>query len=86
MDEYASELPLHGALVEIANQTAERIQHISFVSERLRTYQAVVDGSAMCPTCHLLWNKPSALEALEDKDDKSRYACKQCRERCQVGR
>lgn len=87
MHAHASELPLHGGLVEIATQTAERHRHVSFVSERLRKYHPVADGLAMCPICHILGNKPSTLEALEDKsDDANRYGCRQCGGRFQLGR
>lgn len=83
---HGSKLPLHGALVEIANRTAERIKHLSFADGRRRTFEPVTDGSPMCPACHILWNKPSTLEAIEDEDDMSRYACSQCKGRYQLGR
>lgn len=80
MHEHASEMPLHGALVEIASRIAEG------AAERSRTYEAVAGGSAMCPTCHIVWDRPFALDPVEDKDDKSRYVCKQCGERYKLGR
>lgn len=87
MHTHASELPLHGGLVEIANQIAEPHRHTDFISERLRTYDPVPDGLAVCPICHILRNKPSTLEALEDKsDDTSQYRCSRCGGRLQVGR
>lgn len=87
MHEHASELPLHGGLVEIANRIALRHRHVSFIVDRLRTYDPVADGLARCPTCHIVRNKPSALEAWGDKsDDTSRYVCEQFHERFQVGR
>lgn len=82
-----STLPIHGALVDIANRIAERHRHVSFAGERLRAFEPVANGLATCPTCHILWNKPSTLAALEDKsDDASQYECSQCRERYKLGR
>lgn len=75
-----STLPLHGGLVEIANRIAEG------AAERSRTYEPAAEGLAMCPICHILRNTPFALDPVEDKDDKSRYVCKQCGERYKLGR
>lgn len=87
MREHASTLPLHGGLVEIANRIAKHIEHVSFAGERFSTYRPVTDGSATCPTCHVLSNKASKLDALEDKsDDTSQYGCRQCSGRFQLGR
>lgn len=87
MQAHTSTLPLHGGLVDIANQIVDRHRHVSFISERSRTYDPVANGLAVCPNCHVLRNRQSELDAVPDDDpaNSRRYKCSECHEQFRVG-
>lgn len=79
-----SELPLHGALVEIARQMAVTRDR----RRRFATFEPVQDGNCWCPKCHLGGvTKPSKLKAVEDDDpaNSRRYVCEVCYQEYRVG-
>lgn len=84
MHEHASDLPLHGGLVEIARRMAETPDRL----RRFATFEPVRGGGARCPECHLRGvTKPSNLQAMEDDDpaNSRRYACEVCDQKYRVG-